>query len=91
MWWRCVVRFDVQKMESFGVPRGPLWAQLKGGSAITYGGRTIEPREVLQSARRGRKLTVVFDSSDSNPIAPIAKESDVLVRANSFETEQSMC
>lgn len=78
--------FFPEKADAAGVPRGPLWSVLQGGTPVTLGdGRVVRPEEVMGGARSGRKFSYVTDSLYFPEIAPQVAGSDLLVCEGMFE------
>ena len=78
--------FYPERADHHGVPRGPLWATLQSGSAVTLeNGMVIKPDDVLGPPRSGRKFTFITDTSYSPKIARHAAESDLLICEGMFE------
>ncbi|HLE53695.1 MAG TPA: ribonuclease Z [Thermoplasmata archaeon] len=72
-------RFSLEKAKELGIPAGPLYSQLQEGRAITVGGRTIQPEEVLGPPRRGRKIVYTGDSMPHDFLKKMARGADVLI------------
>jgi ribonuclease Z len=72
-------RFILAKAVELGIPAGPLYSQLQEGHAVTVGGRTIQPSEVLGPPRRGRKIVYTGDSMPHQTLIHMARGADVLI------------
>lgn len=72
-------RFLREKAESLGIPPGPLYSRLQDGHAVTVGGRTFEPSDVLGPPRRGRKIVYTGDSMPHETLIEMARGADVLI------------
>ena len=72
-------RFSLEKAKALGIPAGPLYSQLQEGHAITVGGRTIQPDEVLGPPRRGRKIVYTGDTMPHDFLKKMARGADVLI------------
>ncbi len=60
-------KFDVGKAEALGIPKGPLYGQLKNGQSIVLdNGRVIEPAAVLGHSEESRYFAIVTALVDSN-------------------------
>jgi ribonuclease Z len=78
--------FHPERALELGVPRGPLWSVLQGGSPVKLAdGREIRPDEVMGPARSGRKFSYVTDSLYFPEIAKEVAGSDLLVCEGMFE------
>lgn len=80
-------KLDAAKVRSLGLAPGPLYKQLARGEdvALPNGRGVVRAADVLGPARRGRKLTVLGDTSDASAMAPLAMDSDVLVHEATLE------
>jgi ribonuclease Z len=72
-------RFDLEKAKAFGIPPGPLYSKLQEGHAVTVGGRTYLPDQVLGPPRRGRKIVYTGDSMPHEGLVAMARGADVLI------------
>jgi len=72
-------RFDLAKAKRLGIPEGPMFRRLQEGRAVTVGGRTILPEQVLGPRRRGRKIVYSGDTRPSSEVIALARDADVLI------------
>ncbi len=78
--------FHPDRAMELGVPRGPLWSTLQGGSDVNLpDGRVIHPGDVMGEKRSGRKFSYVTDSLYFPEIAKEVADSDLLVCEGMFE------
>jgi len=78
--------FHPERASELGVPRGPLWSELQGGSDVRLpDGRVVRPAEVLGPPRSGRKFSYVTDSLYFPEISREVAGSDLLVCEGMFE------
>ncbi len=77
-------RFHPEKARALGVPEGPLWRELQRGRAVSPGGRTVRPEEVVEPWRRGRKVVVSGDTRPCPATVEAARRADVLVHDGTF-------
>ena len=88
--WALVVddrpgRFYPEKATALGVPPGPLFGELQHGRAVTLpDGRRVEPAQVVDRARRGRKLVITGDTRPCAATVAAAKGADLLVHDSTF-------
>ena len=67
-------------LKSKGIPPGPLYARIKNGENISCeDGTIIRPEDVVGPPYPGRKVVVLGDTCDSEGIAELAINADVLV------------
>jgi ribonuclease Z len=80
--------FHPEKADALNVPRGPLWAKLQAGEAVTArDGSEVRPEQVLGTPRSGRKFSYVTDTLAFPEIADEVVDSDLLVCEGMFERE----
>ena len=78
-------RFHVERAEALGIPPGPLFGELQHGRAVTTpGGRRIEPAQVVDGARRGRKVVLTGDTRPCAATVAMAAGADLLVHDSTF-------
>jgi ribonuclease Z len=78
-------RFHPEKAEALGVRKGPLFGALQRGKAVTLpDGRVIRPEEVVEAARRGRKVVVTGDTRPCAATVEAARGADLLVHDSTF-------
>ncbi|HEU4382224.1 MAG TPA: ribonuclease Z [Anaeromyxobacteraceae bacterium] len=77
-------RFHPERAAALGVPEGPLYGELQRGRAVTVNGRVIEPSEVVEPPRRGRRLAVSGDTRPCSGTAQAARGADLLVHEATF-------
>jgi ribonuclease Z len=78
-------RFHPERAAALGVPAGPLFGALQRGEAVTLpDGRTVAPGEVVEPARRGRRVAVTGDTRPCTGTVLAARGADVLVHDCTF-------
>ncbi len=78
--------FHPEAALALGVPRGPLWSTLQGGTPVTLAdGRIVQPDEVMGAPRSGRKFSYVTDSLYFPEISREVAGSDLLICEGMFE------
>jgi ribonuclease Z len=76
--------FHPEKALALGVPRGPLWGTLQHGREVEVEGRVVRPGDVLDGARRGRRVVVTGDTRPCRGTVEAARGADVLVHDSTF-------
>ena len=78
--------FDRAKAIKLGIPIGPLFSELQKGKSIKIGGKTVIPEEVIDKtkARKGKKISIIFDTLPSKNYYKQIEGSDVLIHEASF-------
>ncbi len=78
-------RFHTDKAAALGVPPGPLFGELQRGRAVTLpDGRRVEPGQVVDGARRGRKVVITGDTRPCAATVAAARGADLLVHDSTF-------
>ena len=81
-------RFNIEKARSLGVPEGPLWSKLQGGSSVKLpSGRIVKPEMVLGHPRPGRKIVYTGDTRQSENLVKLAENADMLIHEATFDDE----
>ena len=81
-------RFRIEKAKELGVPEGPLWSKLQGGSSVKLpNGKIVKPEMVLGSPRPGRKFVYTGDASPSENLVKLAEGADLLIHEATFDDE----
>ncbi|XP_023702179.1 zinc phosphodiesterase ELAC protein 1 isoform X2 [Cryptotermes secundus] len=79
-------KLDADHLRVLGVPPGPLYARIKKGEAVTLpSGKTLDPLDVLGPPKRGRRVTILGDTSDSFKMVDLAQSSDVVLHEATLE------
>ena len=79
-------RFDLERAKALGIPPGPLYSRLQEGEAVTVGGKTFRPEQVLGPPRRGRKIVYTGDSMPHETLITMARGADVLIHDATSDT-----
>jgi ribonuclease Z len=84
-------RFHPERARAAGVPEGSAWGALQRGRAVELpGGRRVEPAEVVDPPRRGRRVVVSGDSRPCAGTVEAARGADLLVHDSTFgDAEQA--
>ncbi len=77
-------RFHPERAAALGVPEGPLWGDLQRGRPVAVNGRAIEPSEVVEPPRRGRRVVVSGDTRPCAGTVEAARGADLLVHEATF-------
>ncbi|MGN0748018.1 MAG: ribonuclease Z [Aristaeellaceae bacterium] len=80
-------RFQAECARQLGLPR-PLWGTLQHGQPVAWGGRTIDPSEVLGPARRGVTVVYTGDTMPCDPLAQAAADADLLICEATYALEE---
>ncbi|WXG40855.1 MAG: ribonuclease Z [Candidatus Freyarchaeum deiterrae] len=78
-------KFYPEKASTLQIPMGPLWRKLQYWQAVTLpDGRTIEPGEVADPPRPGRKIVYTGDTAPCDSVVQISKGSTLLIHESTF-------
>jgi len=77
-------RFHPDKAKSLGVPEGRLWHALQHGEAVTVEGRTVEPTQVSDPPRSGRRIVISGDTRPYPEMIELAGGADLLIHEATF-------
>ena len=77
--------FHPERAIELGVTPGPDFGRLQRGEAIATGdGRIVQPNEVMDEARPGRKIVITGDTRPTEAIIELARGASVLVHDSTF-------
>jgi ribonuclease Z len=77
--------FHPERALALGVPHGPAFGTLQRGQAVTLpDGRTVQPEQVVEPPRRGRRLVVSGDTRPCAGTVEAAQGADLLVHDSTF-------
>jgi ribonuclease Z len=83
-------RLDVDKLQSLGIERGPLWGQLQSGQSITLdNGQEIQAADSYLPLEKARKIIIGGDNDTPDLLAQAAKEADLLVHESTYTSAVS--
>ena len=80
-------RFHPDKAKALGVPEGRLWHALQHGEAVTVEGGTVEPMQVSDPPRPGRKVVYSGDTRPFPEMIELAGGADLLIHEATFSHE----
>ena len=80
-------RFHPDKANALGVPEGRIWHKLQHGEAVTVEGRTIEPTQVSDPPRPGRRIVYSGDTRPYPGMVELARGADLLIHEATFSQE----
>ena len=79
----------VEKLQSLGIPSGPVYGQLKKGELVTLDdGRQINGQDFIGPAQPGRIVTILGDTRQTENIKILAKNADALVHESTFGKQE---
>lgn len=77
---------DVEGALALGVPKGPLFGDLKAGRAVrTPEGRVVSPADVVGPSHRGASMAYTLDTVPCRAAVELSKDVDALVHEATYE------
>ncbi len=77
-------RFHPERAAALGVPEGPLYGELQRGRPVAAGSRMVQPAEVVEPPRRGRRVAFSGDTRPCAGTVEAARRADLLVHEATF-------
>jgi ribonuclease Z len=79
-------RFHPDRARMLGIPMGPLWRRLQYGERVILDdGRVIEPDEVVDPPREGRRIIYSGDTRPNRGLIGLAEGADILIHEATFD------
>lgn len=77
---------DMTKLASYGIKPGPKCGILKQGGSITLeDGRLVQSEDVLGPKKKGRKVAIFGDTSDSSSLRSLCQNCDLIIHEATME------
>ncbi|MBE0402346.1 ribonuclease Z [Halomonas citrativorans] len=80
---------NIEKLIQKGVPRGPLWGQLKRGFDIEFAGETLTSHECLLLKHEARKVVIAGDNAQPELLWEACAGAQVLVHEATYTQEMA--
>lgn len=81
---------QVEKLKKDQVPEGPLYGKLKAGEKVKLAdGRIIDGKDYLGEKKKGRIVTILGDTRQTESIMGLAKNADVLIHESTFGKDEA--
>lgn len=84
-----VGELDAERLKTDGLPFGPLFGKIKQGESVSYNGKTFEPKDYIGSEKKGKIVTILGDTRQTNVAVRLAWQADVLVHEATYEAAES--
>ncbi len=79
-------KFHPEKAKALGVPQGEDWSKLQHGAAIKLpSGQIVEPKDVAEEPRKGRKFVYTGDTRPFAEFPRFAANADIVVHEATFD------
>ncbi len=76
----------MEKVQAFGVPKGPLLGQLKRGSNVELeNGTIIKATDVVTPPKKGFTLTILGDTKFCEEAITLAEQADIVIHEATFD------
>ncbi|GLC89248.1 ribonuclease Z [Lysinibacillus piscis] len=76
----------MEKVQTFGVPKGPLLGQLKQGQDVMLSnGTVVKAIDVVAPPRKGFTLTILGDTKYCDEAIILAKQADIVIHEATFD------
>lgn len=80
----------MDKLAQYHVPNGPLLGKLKRGEQVALeDGTVLDGHDFLGPAKKGRVVTVIYDTRSTPAIGRLADHADALVHEATFDASES--
>lgn len=80
---------DIEKLTRQGIPRGPLWGQLKQGMAIEFEGNTLKSQDYLVLRQPPRKVVIAGDNDQPELLTAACGGAQVLVHEATYTADMA--
>ncbi|GFH41207.1 ribonuclease Z [Pseudolactococcus insecticola] len=80
---------DAEALKAAGVPFGPLFGKVKKGQDIEVDGKIIHSKEFIGPDKKGRVVTILGDTRQTDRAVRLAVGSDLLVHEATYEAKES--
>ncbi len=81
-------RFNIEKAQQLGVPKGPLWGKLQHGESVEINGKKISSEDVLGPSIPGKTIVVSGDTSPNEELIEKGQNADLLIHEGTFPAEE---
>lgn len=79
----------IDKVREAEIPSGPVYARLKQGEVVTLDdGRTFDGKDFIAPAQKGRIVTILGDTRQTESLNRLAQNADVLVHESTFGKDE---
>lgn len=80
-------RLNQQKLTADGIPRGPLWGDIKKGGDVEFGGRVLRSADYLLFDYLPRKIVVSGDNDRPELLAETCENCNILVHEATYTAD----
>lgn len=80
----------MDKVAQYNVPNGPLLGKLKNGEQIALSdGTVLDGHDFIGPAKKGRVVTVIYDTRSTPTITKLSQDADVLIHESTFDADDA--
>jgi ribonuclease Z len=80
---------DAEALKAVGVPFGPLFGQIKNGQDIEVAGQLIKAADFVGPDKKGRVVTILGDTRQTDRAVRLAIGSDLLVHEATYQANEA--
>lgn len=81
---------QVDLLKKAGIPSGPVYGQLKAGQKVKLAdGRVVDGHDFIGEPQRGRIITIIGDTRQTQNAVKLADHADVLVHESTFAKDEA--
>ncbi|MBT2771285.1 ribonuclease Z [Halomonas sp. ISL-60] len=80
---------NIEKLTQKGIPRGPLWGQLKQGFDVEFAGERFKSRDYLIFKNKPRKVVIAGDNDQPDLLMAACDGAQVLVHEATYTEEMA--
>jgi ribonuclease Z len=73
-------------IKKLGIPEGPLLGELQNNKPILWKGKKINPEDTTYLVK-GKKITIILDTSINNNMYTLAKDADLLISEATYTSD----
>ncbi len=81
------IRLDKTKIKKYGLPNSPILKDLQKGKDIVYKNKKYKAKNITY-VEKGKKISIVLDTSENKNTLKIAKNSDLLICESTYSCEE---
>ncbi len=78
---------DVKKLDEDGIPKGPIWSQLRKGIDVAYEGTVLKSTDYLRFPHTRRRIVVGGDNDRPDLLTEACRQAQVLIHEATYTEE----
>ncbi|OZT76181.1 ribonuclease Z [Vreelandella boliviensis LC1] len=80
---------NIEKLTQQGIPRGPLWGQLKQGFDVEFAGEQLKSHDYLIFKHKPRKVVIAGDNDQPDLLFAACEDAQALVHEATYTEEMA--